>query len=428
MALARARFSFYSIDMKRLTSLFTLFACIFLSANVYAQNKGKLALQLLKPTVPENAVKAAKQAFDARTSAILSAVNQAVPLPKISPKKKAPIAKSKAATEAYLKEVTTIMDLPVEKEALNYAYAMELERSQARRLAATLKNYQTLNLSSVQEDELLDKISGVVVNHNLQKYLLNSMINKNYMQFMRDLANYYSLSVKFMTSYELRFIASQDVREVFAQTALDYMKAHPHKLNLKLREIMKSSWVSENIKSTLRGFIALNQILPQHESGFLTVLREAHKQYTAGLAAARSQESVTATVEIYKKTAKELEEFVKRYNRAPRWNAPLAERRLYNKLLLLITHNQANHFKLVAPYILQIRQLLTQNPHVRLSAVETLTQLQVFYKKYNRLPRAFNAAPGTRILEAELNLRESMTYWEMHDKTFTQKLQKLHLK
>ena len=185
---------------------------------------------------------------------------------------------------------------------------------------------------------------------------------------------------------------------------------------------MKSPAVSDEVKSTLRGFIALDKILPQHESAFLTVLREAHRQHTAGLAAARSEENVAETVKIYKDTLAELKDFIKRYNRSPRWNAPVKERRMYNKLLLLITHNQANHFKQVESYIDQIEQLLTEYPRIRLNAEQTITQLRLFVAKNHRLPRAITEAPEGSIPEKELELYESVFYWEGIDENFSKEL------
>lgn len=320
-----------------------------------------------------------------------------------------------------IRRFSTAMALSKNKEVLNYATALERERTQARRLAATLKDFQTLNLNTLKEEELKDKISETIINRSLQRFLMGSIAAKNYTQFMRDLSNYYSLSVEFMASYELRFIAPQDVREIFAQTALEYMKAHPHKVNLKLREILKSPFVSDTLKASLRSFVALSQIQPQHESAFLTVLREAHKQYTAGLAHVRSQEDITETIAVYQEAAAELEAFTNRYHRSPRWNAPLPERRLYNKLLILIMHNQANQFRQVTNYVTKMQRLLTQYPRINKTADETLELLQDFIQEKGFFPRAVSSAPSdVQIPEDELDLYESVLFWETTDNNFQQ--------
>ena len=319
------------------------------------------------------------------------------------------------------------MDVTKTKEMLNYSTLLEEERTQARHLANLLKNYQTLNLDEIRENELWDELDSFVVNKSLRRFLANSVENRNYIQFMRDLSNYYSLSLEFMASYELRFIASQDVREVFARTALEYMKVHPHKMNLKLREIMKSPYVDENVKSTLRSFIALEQILPQHESGFLTVLRAAHKQHTAGLAEARSQADIVTTVEAYKELAADLEEFVTKYQRSPRWNSPLPERRLYNRLLMLIAYNQANQFKQVLPYINKIITLLGKYPNIGMTAHETLEKVRAFTKANGHLPRQMSEIKeGEVVSDEELHLYESMMYWSTVNKDFAKQLAVLH--
>ena len=140
------------------------------------------------------------------------------------------------------------------------------------------------------------------------------------------------------------------------------------------------------------------------------------------MAAARSEANVAETVKIYKDTLAELKDFIKRYNRSPRWNAPVKERRMYNKLLLLITHNQANHFKQVESYIDQIEQLLTEYPRIRLNAEQTITQLRLFVAKNHRLPRAITEAPEGSIPEKELELYESVFYWEGIDENFSKEL------
>ena len=426
MTLVLKKQSFYSISMKTfLTTFITLLCTPFFVAAGYAQT-GKMLKQAAKaatqkPAVSVNQVSAPISHAAQNSTALLNAVQAAVPLgnkPDIP--SVAPIRLSDE--QKYQQEVAAIMNFSLDKKLLNYAYDLEKERSSARRLAMALQKYQTLNLTKDQTDNLVRKMDGFLVNNSLRNYLKNSVTNKNYKQFMRDLSNYYSLSVKFLGSYELRFIANQDAREIFAQTALDYMQMHPHKMNLKLREIMKSPAVSDEVKSTLRGFIALDKILPQHESAFLTVLREAHRQHTAGLAAARSEENVAETVKIYKDTLAELKDFIKRYNRSPRWNAPVKERRMYNKLLLLITHNQANHFKQVESYIDQIEQLLTEYPRIRLNAEQTITQLRLFVAKNHRLPRAITEAPEGSIPEKELELYESVFYWEGIDENFSKEL------
>ena len=398
--------------------------CVFLLPSTPScAQKGKTAKQIVAAST-QPALSAPVRASLEKSLALPVAKTVEAALP--SRQLPALTAAQEAAQAAFLKEqsrhaneIATIMNFSLNKKILNYSFTLEQERANARRLVSTLQTYQTLNLNELQENNLLEKMSGFLVNKSLQNYLLDSMVNKNYLQFLRDLANYYSLSVKFMTSYELRFIAAQDTREIFAQTALDYMKAHPHKMNLKLREIMKSPFVTGELKASLRSFIALNQILPQHESSFLTVLREAHKQHSNGLAHARTEQDITAAIEIYRSSAKELEEFTKRYNRSPRWNAPLKERRLYNKLVLLIMHNQANHFKQVAPYIAHINQLLVRFPHVRMSANETMDRLQRFIQKNHRFPRSITeATEKIKVPEAELDLYESAFYWESKDKAF----------
>ena len=427
--------------------ILALICCLCLSTVSFAQG-GKIVKQTLQAATKDAAAQAGKKVLSsgvetAAKSAVTKAAGQALTAGAHNVLQNVPQTAASVNTPAntfikqpykpafdeqkFLQKIGTAMDFTKTKKVLNYSTLLEEERAQARRLANLLKNYQTLNLDEIRENELWDGLDSLVVNQSLHRFLSKSIENRNYIQFLRDLSNYYSLSLEFMSSYELRFIASQDVREVFARTALEYMKAHPHKLNLKLREIMKSPYVDENVKSTLRSFIALEQIMPQHESGFLTVLRAAHKQHTAGLSAARSQQDIVTTVEAYKELAAELEEFTTQYHRSPRWNAQLPERRLYNRLLMMIAYNQANQFKQVLPYIDQIITLLGKYPSIGLTAHETLEKVRAFTQANGHLPRQMSEIKdGEVVSDEELHLYESMVYWSTVNKDFAKQIVALH--
>lgn len=328
--------------------------------------------------------------------------------------------------KVFLDRIGQAMSFSQTKKTLNYATQLEQERAKARQIVATLKNYQTLNLDEIRENELMDRLNELVLNRSLLSFLNKSLENKNYTQFMRDLSNYYSLSVDFLSSYELRFIPPQDVREIFAQTALAYMKQHPHKMNLKLREIIKSPFVDETLKSFLRTFIAMDKIQPLHEGRFLIVLRQAHKQHTSGLANARDEEEIAGTVAAYQELLEDLTEFTSRYHRSPRWNAPMPERRLHNKLLMLIAYNKANQFKQVLPYIAQIKTLLTQYPSIGLTVDEILKQVETFIKVNGHFPRQISEVPaGETLSDEELNLYEGIVYWESLRNDFRDKINEL---
>lgn len=409
---------------------------MMLATASFAQNKGKIVKQVMSaatektPAALSRAVSGTAAALSKEAASYAANANARFPMERRNLLSGNAVQETPVLNEKDLaRRLSTAMALSKNKKVLNYAAALEQERTQARRLAATLKDFQTLNLSTLKEEELKKKISEVIVNNSLQRFLLGSIAEKNYTQFMRDLSNYYSLSVEFMASYELRFIAPQDVREIFAQTALEYMKAHPHKVNLKLREILKSPFVSDTVKASLRSFVALAQIQPQHESAFLTVLREAHKQYTAGLANARSQEDIAQTIAVYKEATAELEAFTSRYHRSPRWNAPMPERRLYNKLLILIMHNQANQFRQVTNYVTKMQRLLTQYPRINKTADETLVALHDFIEANGFFPRAVSSVPPeVEIPEAELDLYESVMFWETTDNNFQQAVRTLEKK
>ena len=451
MALVMMRLKSYSIVKEKImiNRAIALCCCLFLSTVSFAQG-GKLIKQTLQTGTKEGlAAQAGKQILPkmpakvgqgagttsvAPKAGLRNAPRAAVSAQAGTPKERTPESFAQESPfpvfdqKAFLKKIGRAMVDSPNKKILNYATLLEQERTHARQLASLLKTYQTLHLDEIREAELLDGIDTTVVNHSLQRFLAQSISNQNYTQFMRDLSNYYSLSLEFMSSYDLRFIASQDVREVFARTALEYMKAHPHKVNLKLREILKSPFVEASVKASLRGFVAMDEILPQYENSFLTFLRTAHKQHTAGLTSARTAEDITITVGVYQELLAELEQFTSTFHRSPRWNSNEDERRLYNKVLMLITYNQVNQFKQVLPYISQIKNLLNKYPSIGLTTYETLEKLRTFIKETGHFPRQISEAkPGEVIPEEELHLYECMVYWSTANKNFATKITELRI-
>ena len=176
------------------------------------------------------------------------------------------------------------------------------------------------------------------------------------------------------------------------------------------------------------GFVAMDEILPQYENSFLTFLRTAHKQHTAGLTSARTAEDITITVGVYQELLAELEQFTSTFHRSPRWNSNEDERRLYNKVLMLITYNQVNQFKQVLPYISQIKNLLNKYPSIGLTTYETLEKLRTFIEETGHFPRQISEAkPGEVIPEEELHLYECMVYWSTVNKNFATKITELHI-
>ena len=160
--------------MKHILFSISVLLCCFswMTPYCYAQ-KGKIVKRILS-AASEKQIPAAAASLSGKlpASAASVAVAHAVkPLPKTS---------FSSEDKRYLQDVGTMMTLSLNKKILNYSFALEQERANARRLVATLQNYQTLNLNDLQENALLEKMSGFLVNNSLQNYLLDSMVNKNY--------------------------------------------------------------------------------------------------------------------------------------------------------------------------------------------------------------------------------------------------------
>ena len=94
------------------------------------------------------------------------------------------------------KNMGYIMPSSISKSFLNGIEPFARERAAANELYTEMEKNQTLNLTPGQFAALNNRIIRDIVNKSLKKYLTGSLTEKSYQQFMRDLANYYSLSVK----------------------------------------------------------------------------------------------------------------------------------------------------------------------------------------------------------------------------------------
>lgn len=302
---------------------------------------------------------------------------------------------------------------PEAKKILNRNTQFEMERRAAYSLLKQTRSIHSVN--NAVESKLLDNFSQVVVNRSLQDYLLNAMADGNYEQVRRDLANYYSLSSDFLTAGELRLILPNNGKELFAATALAYMKDHPHKMNLKLRAVMKNPNVEAGTKAALQYFISAPSVPAEQEEEFLNALREGYTQYENAILEAYKDKNVINTIDAYRQTLLQLEAFIDQSGHAPGWYGDHAERVLHNRLSVLM-QNPINHFSDVQPYISEIRALLNKYPITYLPKEQTFDAMMTFVQQHGVLPAEWYS---THEYDPEVRkLVESISYWHANDNDF----------
>lgn len=413
----------YTMNMKQLTIkqiVFTICA-LTLSVPSFAQGAGALATagrELIEGG--EAAVRAATEASNV-TSRITQAVTRAANAPSY-------------ATRGYNFDIATQPSVAKKMLNLNTQYYKERmsaasllteinEQMQANLLLTNAAGEQ-LPLPAAQQLKLATRIETVAQNKSLKNFLNEDLFDGDYALAMRDLADYYSLSTEFIETAELRFVQPSNTREVFVHTTLDYIKRHPHKVTLKLREILKNPYINKNLTDLIKVYVNSPFIDAAHEIRFTSLLRAAYDQHMEVLADTRNSAEITEVVELYKDLLQRLRGFIAQNNRAPRWNGLTAERDLYNDILILMNDNRFNHFQDVTPTIESIQDLLKAYPEEFFSQEETLALLEGFFERNGFAPRT--AQQAADVTEEELQLNFSITHWLQNDSHFQYSLRMVY--
>ena len=312
----------------------------------------------------------------------------------------------------------TVMPETAAKTVLNYKTTYDIERNLAKKVLGTSQKLDLL--SDPNASELLLSEIITIRNASLQNFLFNSLAEKDYELFLQDLSDYYSIPVEFVTTLELRFISPKNPEEVFANSVVNYMTRHPHKMNLKLREIMKNPLLDGELlgdrplKEVLHEYIS-RPLTVQRQEEFSVFLKEAYKKHTKSLTLARKE--AEATVAIYKDLLIRLQDFVARHGRVPAWSrGEEQERRLYNRLSIIMNHSTFNNFSAVLPYKQQIQAILEAYPKKYISLDETTDRLIAYVEQHGKMPKY--PQDETQLTYAEDLFLESVYYWYTNNSDF----------
>lgn len=302
------------------------------------------------------------------------------------------------------------------KTALNLKQMYDLERNLAQELLKVTQqpNFQ-FNPSSTET--LLSEVVNVR-NASLRGFLTQSLNEQTYDTFLQDLADYYSIPVKFVSSLELRFVSTQFPSEAFAKSAVNYLMRHPHKMNLKLREIMKSPLVADSVKEILRKFVASPQLTAQQQHALHNLLRDVHEMYEESLVKARGMEALT--ISTYNDTYVRLQDFVARHGRVPAWHGEEQERLLFNRIWVIMQYNSSNHFAEVATYQEKIQEILEAYPQKYITLEETTQRLDAYVAEHGTVPTW--PEDRSQLTYADALFLESIDHWTIADMQFRTKL------
>ena len=363
--------------------------CALLTAPVWAVGQ--------KLPVPPRGVKTVTQVPSVSASRITSRVKQARivrPLPWQEPLLLSPVLRSSDA-----------------KKLLNTHTRYTQGAAKAQQILQNLKSHNIPTLPEEEQEQLLTQLSSFVADPALSGFLRQNIQAGNYAAVRQDLADYYNLTLDFIPAFELRANPASTHRNIFVYTTLDYLKRHPHKATVGLREILRNPNVSSQDKTFINDLLRKPpQLLAEQESAFTQTLHDIYNQHILSLANAYAAAEVQITVAYYQTLLQELTRFTEAHQRAPRWDGPMDERTLYNRLAVIVKDNPFNLFEEAAQPLQAIRTLLEAYPAATLSWPETLQQLETFIQQHGFYPRSFSGSNG-QTTEEELKLLDNVGYY-----------------
>ena len=303
------------------------------------------------------------------------------------------------------------------KQALNRRFAYTQEVRRASQL------YYRINHTHESEPtfgKLRHDIQNNIVNRTLQKNMLAHLDQGNKLSMLNDLAEYYHLSPKYLSSFD----SSPHAEETFVLDTLRYIRKHPHKPSWALRQVLKTPGVDESLKAQIRELLKQNEVSAEETNTYVNVLRQAYQQYLEAVEQAEKDPYVLATLKIYKQLGEEMAVFTSLNKRSPRWGEE-NERDLYNRFETLLYHNQVNQFEAIIPYIERLYMFAESFPAPRIDEDLTLKYLKGFWQKHGRLPQSVYLRDFLTQLPDEALLYEEMLYWRQHSPAFQDAINEL---
>lgn len=261
---------------------------------------------------------------------------------------------------------------------------------------------------------LIHQLKNFVKEPYLMRVMKEDLSHHQYDLAMRDLADFYGLSVEFIprssgyfAGYPWNMTSDEDI---FVFTTIDFLNRHPHKVPLRLREMLKTPEIGSQYKGIINAY--LRQPMPFSQEcipGLISTLREIYGKYDTSLKQAHQSQEVRITRSYYNQVLTDLEDFVAVHHRAPRWDGPMEERHLYNQLTVITHENFFNLFTEALHPLQQIKDILAQYPTVLFSWQSTIERIEAFIQKNGFYPRSYAATNG-HTTEEELQLLDHVRH------------------
>ncbi len=278
-----------------------------------------------------------------------------------------------------------IRDNPT-KEQLRRAITYQQEYNRAYEALAHMRYYQ---IKGQTPSEFLDTHkdwSDFMINKSLNRYVAKAIEADNYDKVFQELSEYYGLEQG--KSYFSIFMPS----DLFAASAVNYMTHHPHKINLRLREVLESPY-TRSYQGLIDLYTRKNFLTEQDKQYLYSVCKRAYKQYVGQLRLDEQGGCVTFPLKIYEENIQALKVFIEQTGRFPRVNAGPQESRLATTTNILLENIPVNRFMTLERTIRELEKLRSDYPTVIWTQEVFLEEYKKFVTKYPELfyPRKWEA-------------------------------------
>ena len=239
---------------------------------------------------------------------------------------------------------------------LTRATKYQRERVQATVARFQLNEAQRVYQSMADFSSQTPNWKAFVVNRSLNKYLDQAVLAQDYEQALTELTDYYSLN-------EGHFYSILQMPEnLFVSSAISYLMRHPHKVNLSLRETLKSTYVDTELKNQINVFVRKEQLTVEDQENLATLLRQAHEQYRIELMRSLQSPQVINITRAYRQVSDAVEDFIAQTNRFPQIAAGPNERALAIQVNLLLEQSHLHMYEPVKEQMQRLQQLREDFP------------------------------------------------------------------
>ena len=291
--------------------------------------------------------------------------------------------------------VSTYMDNPIKSQLrVSSEYHREyVQASVAKFQAAFAQNSkQTLQELSLESPTW----TNFVVNNSLKTYLQKAIQANDYDTVIKELSAYYGLEG---TSVRQTLLIPADV---FAASAVRYMVYHPHKMNLRLRELMNSVYC-RGYHRNIEAFLKKNRLTLADQENLYDLLQKAYQAYSKEIKESVDSLAVQMPLTAYEEAAHAAREFIHKTGRFPSFNAGPAERKLATTIDLLLLNAHINQFKPINEAVEALQELRQLYPLPILAKERFMEEYKRFVQHHSgQAPRPWH--------EGEYPIGEALLY------------------